>query len=77
MAHIHAYGAQCPQARGIIHLGATSAFVGDNTDLIQMRAALELIRTRLVNVMDALARFAAAQPGRGDAGLHALPAPPN
>ena len=61
MAHIHAYGAQCPQARGIIHLGATSAFVGDNTDLIQMRAGLELIRVRLVNVMDALARFAAAQ----------------
>ena len=61
MAHIHAYGAQCPQARGIIHLGATSAFVGDNTDLIQMRAGLELIRVRLVNVMDALAQFAAAQ----------------
>jgi adenylosuccinate lyase len=61
MAHIHAFGDQCPQARGVIHLGATSAFVGDNTDLIQMQAALRLIRTRLVNVMDALARFAAAQ----------------
>lgn len=59
MAHIHAYGMQCPTARGIIHLGATSAFVGDNTDLIQMREALFLVRTRLVNVMDALARFAA------------------
>ena len=61
MAHIHAFGDQCPQARGVIHLGATSAFVGDNTDLIQMQAALRLIRTRLVNVMDALAQFAAAQ----------------
>ena len=60
MAHIHAYGEQCPQARGIIHLGATSAFVGDNTDLIQMRAGLHLIRARLVNVMAALAQFAAA-----------------
>lgn len=59
MAHIHAYGEQCPKARGIIHLGATSAFVGDNTDLIQMRAGLQLVRTRLVNVMEALARFAA------------------
>jgi adenylosuccinate lyase len=59
MAHIYAYGEQCPKARGIIHLGATSAFVGDNTDLIQMRAAMQLIRTRLVNVMEALAQFAA------------------
>ncbi|MCZ6872707.1 MAG: lyase family protein, partial [bacterium] len=58
MAHIHAYGEQCPNARGIIHLGATSAFVGDNTDLIQMREALHLIRTRLVNTMEALALFA-------------------
>ena len=59
MAHIHTYGEQCPLARGVIHLGATSAFVGDNTDLIQMRAGLQLIRTRLVNVMDTLAQFAA------------------
>ena len=59
MAHIYAYGEQCPKARGIIHLGATSAFVGDNTDLIQMRAAMQLVRTRLVNVMEALAQFAA------------------
>jgi adenylosuccinate lyase len=59
MAHIHAYGEQCPKARGIIHLGATSAFVGDNTDLIQMREALYLVRIRLVNTMDALAQFAA------------------
>lgn len=58
MAHIRAYGEQCPKARGIIHLGATSAFVGDNTDLIQMRDALHLVRTRLVNTMQALAEFA-------------------
>jgi adenylosuccinate lyase len=61
MAHIRTYGDQCPQARGIIHLGATSAFVGDNTDLIQMREGLYLIRTRLVNTMQALAQFAARQ----------------
>jgi adenylosuccinate lyase len=59
MAHIYAYGEQCPTARGIIHLGATSAFVGDNTDLIQMREGLHLVRTRLVNTMQALAQFAA------------------
>ncbi|MGE3536654.1 MAG: adenylosuccinate lyase [Candidatus Tectimicrobiota bacterium] len=59
MAHIHAYGEQCPGARGIIHLGATSAYVGDNTDLMQMRAGLEVVRTRLVNTMQALAHFAA------------------
>ncbi len=58
MAHIRTYGDQCPKARGIIHLGATSAFVGDNTDLIQMREALRLVRVRLVNVMAALAHFA-------------------
>src|SRR4029450_12552769 len=59
MAHIYAYGEQCPTARGIIHLGATSAFVGDNTDLIQMREGLRLVRIRLVNTMQALAQFAA------------------
>jgi adenylosuccinate lyase len=59
MAHIYAYGEQCPQARGIIHLGATSAFVGDNTDLIQMRQALYLVRTRIANTMEMLAQFAA------------------
>src|SRR4029453_15594993 len=59
MAHIYAYGEQCPKARGIIPLGATSAFVGDNTDLIQMREGLRLVRIRLVNTMQALAQFAA------------------
>ncbi len=58
MAHVHAYGLQCPTAKGIIHLGATSAYVGDNTDLIQMRDALDLIKIRLVRVIAKLAEFA-------------------
>lgn len=58
MAHVHQLGEQAPEARGIIHLGATSAFVGDNTDLIQHREALTLVRTRLVGVIAALADFA-------------------
>ena len=59
MAHIHHFGDLAPAARGLIHLGATSAFVGDNTDLIQHRAALSLIRDRIVAAIRALARFAA------------------
>lgn len=58
MAHVHHLGEQAPEARGIIHLGATSAFVGDNTDLIQHRDGLRLIRSRLVGVVRALAGFA-------------------
>ncbi|MDD4368002.1 MAG: adenylosuccinate lyase [Oscillospiraceae bacterium] len=57
MAHVHAYGEQCPQAKGIIHLGATSCYVGDNTDLILMRDALDLIRQRLLQTLRPLARF--------------------
>jgi len=59
MAHVYAYGDQCPDARAIIHLGATSCFVTDNADLILLRDALELIRNRVVAVIDRLARFAA------------------
>src|SRR5436305_90215 len=59
MAHIHAYGDVCPGARGIIHLGATSCYVTDNTDLLLMREALTLLRDRLVAVIDGLASFAA------------------
>jgi len=59
MAHIDAYGEVCPDARDIIHLGATSCYVTDNTDLILMREGLQLLRDRLVGVIDALARFAA------------------
>jgi adenylosuccinate lyase len=58
MAHIRAYGDRCPQAKGILHLGATSCYVTDNTDLILIRESLLLLRKRLVNVIDALARFA-------------------
>jgi len=58
MAHIYAYGRQCPEAKPIIHLGATSCFVGDNTDLIQMRQGLVIIRSLLVNVIRAGSEFA-------------------
>ena len=58
MAHVHAYGDVCPKARPIIHLGATSCYVTDNTDLILLREALEMVRDRLVAVIDSLARFA-------------------
>ena len=60
MSHVYAYGVQCPKAKGIIHLGATSCYVGDNTDLIVMRSALKLVRRKLLNVIDELARFAEA-----------------
>ena len=58
MAHIHAYGDQCPNAMPIIHLGATSCFVGDNTDVILMKEGLELLRGKLVNLIDRLTKFA-------------------
>lgn len=58
MSHVYAYGVQCPKAKGIIHLGATSCYVGDNTDMIVMREALELVRRKLVNVIAELAKFA-------------------
>jgi adenylosuccinate lyase len=58
MAHVHTFGEKCPNARPIIHLGATSAFVGDNTDIIQMRDALCVVRRKLVNLIDRLANFA-------------------
>lgn len=58
MAHLYAFGLQCPEAKGIMHLGATSAFVGDNGDLVVMRQALGLIRVRLVQLMHRLAAFA-------------------
>jgi len=58
MAHVHAYGDQCPDARPIIHLGATSCFVTDNTDLLLHREALQLVCSRLASVIDSLALFA-------------------
>ena len=57
MAHVHAYGVQCPKAKGIIHLGATSCYVGDNTDLMIMYDALRLVRKKLVNVLALLGHF--------------------
>ena len=60
MSHVHAYGLQAPKAKGIIHLGATSAYVTDNTDLIQMKGALELAAKKTVNIIAALAGFAEA-----------------
>ena len=58
MSHVYAYGLQCPKAKGIIHLGATSCFVGDNTDIIIMREALFLVRKKLVRAMALMADFA-------------------
>lgn len=58
MSHVYAYGVQCPKAKGIIHLGATSCYVGDNTDLILMYEALELVKNKIVNVLAELKKFA-------------------
>ncbi len=58
MSHVYAYGQQCPKAAGIIHLGATSCYVGDNTDIIVMTQALKLVKKKLVNVIEKLAEFA-------------------
>ena len=58
MSHVYAYGVQCPNAKGIIHLGATSCYVGDNTDIIVMTEGLKLVRKKLLNVINTLAKFA-------------------
>ena len=58
MSHVYAYGVQCPKAKGIIHLGATSCYVGDNTDIIVMTEALKLVKRKLLNVLEKLAGFA-------------------
>ncbi len=58
MSHVYAFGKQCPKAKGIIHLGATSCYVGDNTDIIIMKEALLLVRKKLINVIAELAKFA-------------------
>ena len=60
MSHVYAYGVQCPKAKGIIHLGATSCYVGDNTDIIVMTEALKLVRKKLLNVIAELTKFADA-----------------
>lgn len=77
MAHVHAYGDQCPQAKGIIHLGVTSSFVTDNTDLVLIGESFQLIRDRLVAVIDRLATFAVAQRNLACLGFtHMQPAQP-
>lgn len=58
MSHVYAYGVQCPKAKPIIHLGATSCYVGDNTDIIIMTEGMRLIRKKLINLLDVLSRFA-------------------
>ena len=58
LSHVYAYGVQCPKAKGIIHLGATSCYVGDNTDIIVMSEALKLVRKKLINVIAELRNFA-------------------
>ena len=58
MSHVYAYGQQCPKAAGIIHLGATSCYVGDNTDIIIMTEAMKVVRKKLVNVIRVLSKFA-------------------
>ena len=58
MSHVYAYGLQCPKAKGIIHLGATSCYVGDNTDVIIMREGLQLVRKKVIGVLANLAKFA-------------------
>ncbi|MCI8416384.1 MAG: adenylosuccinate lyase [Lachnospiraceae bacterium] len=77
MSHVYAYGQQCPKAKGIIHLGATSCYVGDNTDIIVMAEALKLVRKKLVNVIGELAKFADTYKGQPTlAFTHFQPAQP-
>ena len=63
MSHVYAYGVQCPKAKGIIHLGATSCYVGDNTDVIIMTEALKLVKKKLVNIINELSKFAVKYKG--------------
>jgi len=77
MAHVHAYGDVCPDARPIIHLGATSCFVTDNTDVLLLREALEYVRQRLASVLDALGKFALQNRSLATLGFtHLQPAQP-
>ena len=77
MSHVYAYGVQCPKAKGIIHLGATSCYVGDNTDIIVMTEALKLVKKKLVNVISNLANFAEEHKAQPTLGFtHFQPAQP-
>ena len=70
----NAYGLQCPKAKGIIHLGATSCYVGDNTDIIIMREALQLVRKKIIGVLAKPGQVCRAVQGHALLGLHPLPA---
>lgn len=72
MAHVLTYGEQCPKARGIIHLGATSCYVGDNTDVIVMKEALKLLRAKLLTVISKLSDFAMEYKDLPNTGLYSL-----
>ncbi len=75
MAHVHAFGTQCPKAMPIIHLGATSCYVGDNTDLIVLKQALKLVEVKIANVIDKLSKFALEYKGLPTMGFtHLQPA---
>ena len=74
MSHVYAYGLQCPNAKGIIHLGATSCYVGDNTDIIVMNEALKLVKKKLVNVIANLSKFADEYKRTPDTCVYAFPA---
>ncbi|MEA4922313.1 MAG: adenylosuccinate lyase [Eubacteriaceae bacterium] len=77
MSHVYAYGLQCPKAKGIIHLGATSCYVGDNTDLIIMKEGLQLLKDKLVNVLAQLSAFAEKHKDQPTLGFtHFQPAQP-
>ena len=74
MSHVYAYGVQCPNAKGIIHLGATSCYVGDNTDIIIMTEALKLVRSKLINVIAELSSFATKYKRSSYTGFYTFPA---
>ena len=74
MAHVYTFGKAAPKAAGIIHLGATSAYVGDNTDIIQIREGLLLVRKKLATVLDKLAQLRGCAQVPADSRLHPLPA---
>ena len=76
MSHVYAYGLQCPKAKGIIHLGATSCYVGDNTDIIIMTEALQLVRRKLISVLDELAKFADKYKAQPTLAFTHRPSPP-
>ena len=72
--NVYAYGVQCPKAKGIIHLGATSCYVGDNTDIIVMSEALKLVRRKLINVIAELAKICRRAEKSADTCVYTFPA---